>query len=92
MRRSVKTKVEHRLRVYSEMVYGHKALKPAPGTNNFNRTCMPYPFLGKVLASEADGDFELVVDGFYQTAYLSQGGIPLSSPVKALPAVGVDVR
>ena len=64
---------EHRLRVYAELIYGHEANKPAPSTHNFNRTCMPYPFLGKMTAAEAASDFNIAIDGFMKTAHYSPG-------------------
>ena len=64
---------EHRLRVYAELIYGHEANRPAPGTHNFNRTCMPYPFLGKMTAAEAASDFSIAIDGFIKTAHNSPG-------------------
>ena len=64
---------EHRLRVFTELMFGHKAAKPAPGTDDYNRTCMPYPFMGEVAAAEAACDFKIAVDGFKKTAHYSAG-------------------
>ncbi|KAK9822188.1 hypothetical protein WJX81_008625 [Elliptochloris bilobata] len=64
-------KWEHKLRVYTELIFGHQANKPAPGTSNYNRTCMPYPFMGAMSAAHAAADFKIAIDGFKKTAYLS---------------------
>ena len=66
---------EHRLRVYAELIFGHEANKPAPGTHNFNRTCMPYPFLGELSAADAASDFSIALDGFIKTAHYSPGAL-----------------
>lgn len=71
--REVGGKREHRLRVFTELMFGHKANKPAPGTNDYNRTCMPYPFSGELSAAEAACDFKIAIDGFKKTAHYSMG-------------------
>ena len=63
-----------RPRVYKEFIAPHKANKPAEGTNNFNRTCMPYPFQSELSMREAAGVFELAVDGFSKIVYYIPGG------------------
>ena len=69
-------KREHRLRVFTELMFGHMANKPAPGTNDYNRTCMPYPFMGEMSAAEAACDFKIAIDGFKKTAHYSMGESP----------------
>ncbi len=68
VRRETDGKREHRLRVYSELIFGHEANKPAEGTKNYNRTCMPYPFMGEMTVDEAASDFRIAIDGFRKTA------------------------
>lgn len=65
---------EHKLRVHWEFIFPHKANKPAEGTKNYNRTCMPYPFNGELTMQEAAGVFELTVEGFSKISYYSLGG------------------
>ena len=72
-RREIGGKREHRLRVYSELIFGHEANIPAPWTNNYNRTCMPYPFIGEMTNEEAASEFRIVIDGFGKTARLTTG-------------------
>lgn len=71
--REVGGKREHKLRVYSELIFGHEANKPAPGTRNLNRTCMPYPFKGEMTVQEAASDFKIAIDGFKKTGHLGIG-------------------
>lgn len=66
---------EHRLRVYPELIYGHEAKKPADGTENYNRTCMPYPFKGEMTVEEAASDFTIAIDGFHKTAIYKTGNL-----------------
>ena len=73
LRREVGGEGEHRLRVYSELIFGHQVNKPAKGSNNYNRTCMPYPFRGKMSAEEASSGFRIAIDGFQKTAYYKPG-------------------
>ena len=73
VRRPVGGAREHKLRVHSEFIFPHKAKKPAEGTNNYNRTCMPYPFNGELTMREAAGVFELAVEGFSKISYYNPG-------------------
>lgn len=68
MRREVDGQREHRLRVSSELNFGHEANKPAPGTKKYNRTCMPYPFMGEMTVEEAASDVRIAIDGFEKNA------------------------
>ncbi len=65
--------VEHPLRVYTESIWGHQADKPAPGTGNYNRKCMPYPFQGEVAVQSPASDFHLRLEGFRKTVVYSPG-------------------
>jgi hypothetical protein len=69
---------EHRLRVYAEMIWPHEATKPAAGTGNRNRTCMPFPFRGEVPLEDANADFYIRLDGFKKTAKLVTGAATVS--------------
>ena len=71
--REVDGQREHRLHVYSELIFGHQVNKPAKGTNNYNRTCMPYPFKARMTAEEASSDFHIAIEGFQKTAYYKPG-------------------
>lgn len=71
--REVDGEREHKLRVYSELVFGHQVNKPAKGTSNYNRTCMPYPFKARMTAEEASSDFHIAIEGFQKTAYYKPG-------------------
>ena len=75
MGRAVSGGRKHRLRVHAEFIFPHKAMKPKEGNENLNRTCMPYPFQGELMAKEAAGVFELAVDGFKRITYFSPGGL-----------------
>ncbi len=79
MRRELGGKREHRLRVYSELIFGHEADKPAKGTKNYNRTCMPYPFMGEMTVDESASDFTVAIDGFKKTARLTTGALQLQA-------------
>lgn len=65
--------MEHPLRVYTESIWGHQADKPAPGTGNYNRKCMPYPFQGEVAVQSPASDFHLRLEGFRKTVVYSPG-------------------
>jgi len=67
---------EQPLRVYTELIYGHYADKPAGGTGNYLRKCMPYPFAGEVAARAPGAEFRLRVDGFRKTAAFRPGAGP----------------
>ncbi len=59
--------------MYSELVFSHEALEPAPGTTNKNRACMPYPFTGQLTGDEASNELRLLIDGFRKSAHLGSG-------------------
>ena len=61
--------------MYPELIFGHQANKPAKGTSNFNRTCMPYPFKGRMSAEEASADLLIAIEGFQRTAYYKPGAL-----------------
>ena len=65
----------HKFRVHAEFIFPHQANKPAEGTKNYNRTCMPYPFNDELTMREAAGVFELAVEGFSKISYYSLGGV-----------------
>ena len=81
MRRETGGKGEHRLRVYSELIFGHEADKPANGTKNYNRTCMAYPFKGEMTVDESATDFRIAIDGFKKTARLTTGALPMQASI-----------
>ena len=64
--------------MYSELIFGHEADKPAVGTKNYNRTCMPYPFMGELTVDEAASDLWIAIDGFKKTARLTPGASSLA--------------
>jgi len=66
--------------VYSELVFSHEALEPAPGTDNKNRACMPYPFTGQLSGDEAGNELRLLIDGFRKSALLGSGAARPQSP------------
>ena len=98
LRREVHGEREHKLRVYSELIFGHQVIKLAKGTDKYNRTCMSHPFRGRMTAEEASTRFTLAIDGFEKIAYykpeaptLGPGrrrhrAVPLSGP--ELPRLG----
>lgn len=65
--------MEHPVRVYTELVYGHIADKPAPDTSNHNRKCSPYPFAGEMAVQSVTGNFLLSLEGFNKVHVFSTG-------------------
>ena len=97
MHRETGGKREHRLRVYSELIFGHEADKPANGTTNYNRTCMPYPFKGEMTVDESATDFRIAIDGFKENCAPHHrcspyAGIPLFSCVPPCEGSGRGER
>ena len=73
--RDSSSSVEHPIRVYTELVYGHMVDKPAPDTFNHYRKCSPYPFAGEVAVQSPTYDFLLSLEGFSKVHVLSTGAL-----------------
>ncbi len=69
--------------MYTELVFSHEALEPAPGTDNKNRACMPYPFTGQLSGGEAGNELRLLIDGFRKSAQLGSGAARPHPPAGA---------
>ena len=69
LRREVHGEREHRLQVYSELIFGHQVIKLAMGAEKYARTCMSHPFRGGMTAEESSTRFTLAIDGFQKTAF-----------------------
>ena len=61
------------MRVYTELVYGHIADKPAPDTSDHNRKCSPYPFAGEMAVQSVTGNFLLSLEGLNKVHVFSTG-------------------
>jgi hypothetical protein len=80
-----------RFRVLRELMAGFNAERPAPGTDDYYRMCVPYPVELALSAAEAAADYTLHVGGITDYAYFSPGALALGRPCTPCCALNVGV-
>jgi len=76
-----------RFRVLRELMAGFNAERPAPGTDDYYRMCVPYPVELALSAAEAAADYTLHGFGIADYAYFSPGAFALGRPCQPCSAL-----